>query len=112
IGGWKHSLDPVESELVIARTCIDYLMFTVFDNGIVGDMTSHGYFNYASWFWPIHYRRAQKRATNKLLQPVLELCDPQSPRFQSWFKEYWSIPFGNSAQCISSVMVGAYFGLD
>jgi hypothetical protein len=62
IGEWKHSLDPIESEIVTARTCIAFLMFTVVD-GIIGkdslidEATSrtsvtdkHGYLNYAASF--------------------------------------------------------------
>ena len=30
---WKHSIKPVESDLLMARACITYLQFTVFNDG-------------------------------------------------------------------------------
>src|SRR5205814_8717517 len=31
-GRWKHSLDPVGSDLLMARICVTYLMFTAFED--------------------------------------------------------------------------------
>lgn len=58
---WKHSIDFEESQLLITRTCITYLMFTVFGDGLIDETTSHksvikeltenhGYLSYASRF--------------------------------------------------------------
>jgi len=123
LDGWKHSLDPVESELVIARTCISYLMFDEFGDGLVGDSASHdfniqkqtgsrGYLNYAAEFWAMHYRKAQGRATSKIIQSVLKICDPRSRMFRTWFHTYWIIAHRCQPipRFISSIMVASYFG--
>jgi ankyrin repeat protein len=125
LDGWKHSLDPVESELVIARTCISYLMFDEFGDGLVSDSTSHnfniqkqtgsrGYLNYAAEFWAMHYRKAQERATSKIIQSALKICEPRSRMFRTWFHTYWKIAhrYRPIPRFISSMMVASYFGHD
>ncbi|OCK95360.1 ankyrin, partial [Cenococcum geophilum 1.58] len=102
---WQHSIDLVASELLMARTCIIYLMFTT---------ENHGYLSYAARFWATHYRQAQKRATDEILQSVLKICDTHSPRFQNWFNVYWNMvhPYISTPGFTSSIMVGSYFGHD
>ena len=85
---WKHSLDPVESELVIAKTCIIYLMVTDFDFAIQERIENHSYLSYATQFWVMHYQKAQERADSKIIQSVIEICDPQSRRLQTWILTY------------------------
>jgi ankyrin repeat domain-containing protein 50 len=123
LGGWKYSLDLVELELLVARTCIAYLRYTVFQDLHFNETTSdgssvkqktesHSYFNYAAMFWATHYQRAQNRATTKILQRVLEICNTQSPRFRNWFHMYWDMvnPYRSAPQFTSSIMIGSYFG--
>ena len=125
VGRWQHSIDLMASELLMARTCIIYLMFTIFNDGFVGEITSyesaikqqtenHGYLSYAARFWAAHYRQAQKRATYEILQSVLKICDTHSPRFQNWFDVYWNMiyPHSSAPRFSSSIMVGSYFGHD
>ena len=66
--GWKYSLDPVDSELVIARTCIAYLMFDVLDGSIAHTSVEQGYLNYASKFWAIHRTQVRNHNLNNLSQ--------------------------------------------
>jgi hypothetical protein len=55
-GRGKHSIHPAELELLMARTCVTYLMFTVFDDNLHKRQTeNHGYFAYAASFWATHY---------------------------------------------------------
>jgi hypothetical protein len=136
VGRWRHSIDLVASELLMARTCIIYLMFTVFDNGFVGitighesaikrlagnresaikqPAGNHGYLGYAARFWATHYQQTQGRATDEMLQLVLKICDTHSPQFQNWFNVYWNMvhpySFTPTPQFTSSIMVGSYFG--
>ena len=98
-------------------------MFDEFGDGLVGDSASHdyniqkqtgsrGYLNYAAEFWAMHYRKAQERATSKIIQSALKICDPRFRMFRTWFHTYWII----AHQCqpiprfISSIMVASYFG--
>jgi hypothetical protein len=125
--GWKHSLDPVESELVIGRTCITYLMFTDFDDKLVNDTTSndfaiqkqtesHGYLDYAAQFWAMHYQKSQERANSKIIQSALKICDPRSRRFRICFHAYWKMAprfwprYWPNTQFISSMTIASYFG--
>ena len=36
-GGWRHSMEPSESHLILARKCLYYLLFTVFDEDMSHD---------------------------------------------------------------------------
>ena len=110
--GWKYSLDPVESELVIARTCIAYLMFNVFDESKAHTSTEHGYLNYTSKFWAIHYQVGQIGETMEILPLYLKLCDIPSKRFQTWFDIYWKSghPWEPNAGFTSTMLLASYFG--
>ena len=88
--GWKYSLNPVDSELVIARTCIAYLMFDVFDMSKAHPSVEHGYLDYASKFWAIHYQGGQIGEPVEILPSYLKLCGTfHQTRFQTWFNIYW-----------------------
>jgi hypothetical protein len=115
--GWKQSINPVESELLMARICITYLMFTVFEDGIINDThtemndANYGYLDYAASFWATHYTKVQSKSTETVLQLVLTLCDTRSRRFQIWFEVYWNMAHqGESTPQLSSMMVASYFG--
>lgn len=116
--GWKHSLDPVLSELIVARSCIILLMFTDFDDGFEWHTTltfdeflGFEFLGYASNFWTTHFRKAQKQAADELVELVLEVCNTKSRRFHIWSRLYLisgpSIP-----KFINSMMVASYFGHD
>ena len=104
-GVWKYSIEPAESELIVARTCILYLLFTEFSgNWDIGEETKHEkyskvkpridkhqYLGYAATQWAAHYKKAQARAEYGILQLVLNTCDPQSQRFRNWFSIYWTL---------------------
>jgi ankyrin repeat protein len=131
-GQWKHSLHPGDSELLMARICITYLMFKDFQDGLSDDNHSddrfvretalsesvtqqkreEAYFGYAACFWTAHYGQAQKQAIHRLVQSVLTICDTQSPLFRKWFYVYWStvFPYISTPNFINSIMVGSYFG--
>ena len=110
--GWKYSLSPADSELVIARTCITYLMFDVFDRSIAHGSAEHGYLNYASKFWPIHYQGGQSRDTTEILRSYSKLCDTSSKRFQTWFNKYWTSSHWRelSPGFTSTILLSTYFG--
>jgi ankyrin repeat protein len=110
--GWKYSLNPVDSELVIARTCIAYLMFDVFDGSIAHISVEHGYLDYASKFWAIHYQAGQIGETVEILPSYLKLCDIPSKRFQTWFNIYWESahPWESNPGFTSTTLLASYFG--
>ena len=121
--GWQHSLEPVESELVIAKTCIAYLMFDIFDKQLIDPKRSsrsinkrliddHAYLEYAASFWAAHYKKSQRIAGDAMVQSILEVCKTQSQRFQTWFYVYWIMAhrFGSVPQNKCTLVVAAYFG--
>lgn len=102
---WKYSIEPAESELIVARTCITYLLFTEFssDLDIGGESQTkkeseaklhtdkHHYLGYAASQWAVHYQKAQARAEHGILQSILNICDTQSQRFRNWSYVYWTL---------------------
>ena len=89
LGSWKHSFSPLESEVIMARICITYLMFRVFEDESMSDALSertaldqhrvfedesmfdalsertaldqHGYLEYAANFWGTHYKESTEK---------------------------------------------------
>jgi hypothetical protein len=125
-GAWKHSIEPAVAELVIARTCITYLLFTEFNSDLdIGGFLykeritrvekqtdKHHYLGYAASQWPTHYQKVQAKAEHGMLQSILNICDTQSPRFRNWFSihlillfQYISVP-----QFTNGIMIGSYLG--
>lgn len=115
-GRWKHSLLPAESDLVMAKTCIAYLMFDVFSSTIDHKTatSAHSYLDYAASFWAMHFRRAQNIATMEMLQSVHTVCNPGSERFQNWFQINWNVAHAGYQvrKFPSELMVSSYFGHD
>jgi ankyrin repeat protein len=110
--GWKYSLDPVDSHLVIARTCIAYLMFDIFDDSIA-HTAEHGYLDYASKFWALHYQAGQVGESMETLPRYLKLCDIPSKRFQTWFNIYWKSThrsWESNPGFTSTLLLASYFG--
>jgi ankyrin repeat protein len=118
--GWKHSLDPVQSELILATSCIVPLMFSDFDEYRMPDDVSLGellsgfeFLGYAASFWTAHFREAQKQATDELLQLVLQVCNTSSRRFNTWSRLY---EMADSSTLIprftNTMMVASYLGHD
>jgi ankyrin repeat protein len=131
-GGWKHSVSLEKSELLMARICTTYLMFTVFtkpsyeytfnharangnSRGIKGrrdlavelHLKKHGYYNYAASFWTIHYKAAQSKIPDVILQSAIALYDTRSHRFYNWATES---SMDRTLLSSSNIMVATYFG--
>ena len=111
---WRHSLKPVESNFVLVKICVSYLLLEEFERGIdikyerflgycsdipafktwgdvynedensEGIATLQGLLDYAARYWLIHFRKAHLRADKFFLLSMLKLCDAQSNRFWRW----------------------------
>ena len=117
---WKHSLDPTESNLILARICISYLMFDVFGSSpsdidesvynlgsnndtdeesatstsedLANQYTKqHILLDYAAHHWSFHYSIAEVRDDTVLSKQSTALCDVGSERFRTWAKIHWPI---------------------
>ena len=127
LGRWKYSLDPAESNLVLAKICISYLLFDIFESHplvidpnveradlkkAVDQYTNgHDFLDYAANHWAVHFRGAKTEET-AMLESILEVCDTRSARFLTWFQVHW-ITIHSSSRCpqgFTELMVGSYFG--
>ena len=128
---WKHSLNPIQSNLVLTEICISYLMFDVFESNplvidpklsgdddiksIVDQYTnSHEFLDYAANNWAIHFREAKIREEGVVLKTTLDVCDTQSKRYLTWFQVHRSNVSGKKPFLpnLTKLMVGSYFGLE
>jgi hypothetical protein len=116
VGKWKHSLIPMESEILMARICVVYLSFTDFDGATDHESATvkYDYLEYAALSWPSHYRKSQYSATEQMLQLVLRVCDTQSLRFKNWFDIYRTMThrWEGIPRFTSPLTVGSYFGYE
>jgi ankyrin repeat protein len=121
---WKHSLEPVESNFVLAKICISYLLFSIFgsDPLVVNsdwrkmkEATSqytykHGFFDYSAKYWSAHFTEA-KVEKMAILESALELCNTQSMRFRTWFPVCWPNPkFYGYPRDATDLILGSFLG--
>lgn len=129
-GSWKHSLALQYSNTLMAKVCVSYLLFTVFERapleiettasgGIVRSVVDqycnrHCFLNYAAKNFASHFRQATIKGQAALLESTLKVCDTQSNRFLTWFQVYW-ITMNSSSECprgVTDLMIGSHFGLE
>jgi len=135
---WKHSLTLEGSNLILARICIWYLLFAVFEvehlkpppsssggprrggapskKDILDYTSTHPFLSYAANYWALHFREAQDGIDVGLLQSVsFKICDTQSVRFWNWFPVYWTMSKAYESfypHNIDSLIVASHLGLD
>ncbi len=125
-GSWKHSLEPTESNLVLAEICIRYLLFSEHESDslvsdeievwdterqVEKDVTKHNLLDYSAKHWATHFRKA-KSERRKILKLALENCDTRFKRFRTWFQVYWTttIFYYWPPPNFADLMVGSYLG--
>jgi ankyrin repeat protein len=122
---WKHSLEPRESHLTLAKICISYVEFALDSHPLLIEdganywelrkevnryLKDHHFLAYAAKNWVTHFRGANSDPT--LLGSAMNICDTQSQRFQTWFRIYWTTQYSSCPQQLTDIMVGSYFGLE
>jgi ankyrin repeat protein len=128
LGLWKHSLEPVESNRILAEACISYLLFDEFSShplvmdseakglyirGEVDRYTKeHEFLDYAAKHWATHLRETKSEDGTALLMSGLEVCDTGSKRFLTWFQVYWTTvdSLWLCPQNFTNLIVWSYFG--
>ena len=94
---WKQSLCPVESNLTLAKSCIYYLLFTVFETRplaphrqweIDGFAKKHVFLDYAANNWAAHALEAGMWEEEELSTTALEVFKSGSGRLLTWFLVY------------------------
>ena len=87
MGAWKHTMEPSESNLILAKICITYLLFSTFDSDPSSvDAEGNYFFHYAANYWPTHFRLAKD--THEMSQLWRNICNTESNCFKSWINAY------------------------
>ncbi|MCJ1371085.1 hypothetical protein MMC20_002300 [Loxospora ochrophaea] len=126
-GNWKHSLNPSKSNLILAKACITYLLFTVFESdslipkeedGMIAYVNQYisrfPFLAYAADYWAAHLREAEVKDGTLIESTAFKICDTRSARFKLW----WSIfhlPIGFLSlfdESSNNLSIGSYFGLE
>ena len=102
---WKHSLQRVESNRILAERCIWYLTSDFFETRLSVLL------DYSARNWPTHFREAGIRSEEAIAALARSLCETGSKRYNAWSAIYASSVnwFPKSA---SSLAMASYFGLD
>ncbi|KAH0565359.1 hypothetical protein GP486_001242 [Trichoglossum hirsutum] len=112
---WMHSLKTQESNSVLAKICIWYLLFTVSENHpppIHESTYEHVFLDYSAKNWADHFREAHLCRDMAIIKQVLEICDSRSRRFLTWFRIYCTTIYRLHPRGFTDLMIGSYFGHD
>lgn len=124
--GWKHSLAPIESNLILAQSCIWYILLSEFDfpwirlsdkgkwkasPRLSRYLKDHEFLDYASRHWTTHFTAASPSADDPLTASARELCRTESSRFRTWYKVYWSSYTRGSPRTYTDIGEAAAFNL-
>jgi ankyrin repeat protein len=122
-GVWGHSLDPSESETMMARICVEYLSLGELYH-IMQAKTSEGrhvptrhttqddqrqsnmdeereievLLSYSSEHWAAHFRDANFEPEDAVVSKALRLCRVDGNQFQLWFSLLWRAARGYESQ--------------
>jgi hypothetical protein len=118
---WKNRIDMEQADLVMAETCMNYLLllpseksnFTTGDNnGNNPDpfVLQYHYLSYAANSWVTHYCRSNARGSEAHLSRAIMLCNVH--QYYLWFWVYWWSNEYGAPKMIDPVMVATYFGLE
>lgn len=126
---WKHTLNPADSNKLLAEICVSFLLKPDFVNSPLempsggGDLlieqkiaeytTKHTFLEYAAKHWAEHFSlSAAEQSDQQLVDSVIKLCDTSSNAFRTWFQVYWTraYPPLSPPKGITSIMVDCHFG--
>lgn len=96
---WKHSMNPTDSNSVLAQTCISYLQ-----SDFVKENDSM--FEYSAIYWAAHYHQSAETCQIAVAEITRDLCLPSELRTQ-WtkiYKEHDDIPVTGSPLCLASAL--------
>jgi hypothetical protein len=121
---WKHSLCPIESSLALARSCIYYLLFNVFETNPLTAESSyrwgeleryagkHVFLDYAAKNWAAHALEAGIWEREEFSASALEVLNSGAGRLLTWFLVYRGRTYGFDIELknIASLTVASYIG--
>ena len=100
---WRHSLAPLESNLILLKICLCYLL-------LCGAEVKSNSLRYAAR-WIYHFRSARSGFDESILQSILDICEPRSPSFSKWWPEVSSRFRIETTDSWTSLMVASFVGL-
>jgi tetratricopeptide (TPR) repeat protein len=85
---WKHSLKPGESNLILGKICILYLLFMVLEShylaitlGADGEIDQyinrHIFLDYSAKNWTVHFRKSEVNRESELIKSILKCVTPK-----------------------------------
>lgn len=77
---WNRSITSEQADAILAVSCIVYL-----DRMMQQNIQCKDLLEYASEYWPSHYRGSGKDLEKRLLPFLARLCDPGDPEFTTWY---------------------------
>ena len=101
---WKRSIGAMESNLLLTKACMTYLMFSDFESEIPGGIMSidpeypyglprkfkeeiidqYPFLNYAATYWFEHFRESEITPGEHAMNISYKLCMTESARFRNW----------------------------
>ena len=107
-GAWKHTMDPSESNFILAKACMTYLLFSIFESDPLkirdgSDLVhikyigEHYFLSYAAQNWPAQFRLAKD--SHKLSRAWYDICKTESKRFETWTNACLYYPCKWTADC-------------
>lgn len=131
---WRHSLNPSESETIMAKICVEYLSLieihdlvsplettdglTAYLDGLINSETIRNHeigalLIYSSEHWTAHFRKADFEEGNLIVSKARELCRVQSDQFRLWFPWMWENHGPEDLPVImNDLTVAAFSGLE
>ena len=100
-GNWKHSFHTVESNYILAKACMLYLLFPLQNFDILSWMNwelsmeklllrrglkvyeEHAFLSYAATYWSVHCRKAES-AMKTIINLILKVSEPDSNPYRLW----------------------------
>jgi hypothetical protein len=123
---WRHSFRTADSHLVLARSCIWYLMLPKYDEQCLilskGKWKPSGrtfteftfqnpFVEYAGTHWTTHFNASNATDTDELSAAATMLCSTETHRFRTWYKIYWSAFYRSIPSTYTNLVVAASFDL-
>ncbi|KAI9775388.1 MAG: hypothetical protein M1839_001243 [Geoglossum umbratile] len=96
LGPWKRSLEPRESQLTLAKSCIWYLSLKELENVVLqwrdffqGVNLGRTFLEYSALNWAMHFREGVLEENADMARLASDICNSSSGRFWVWFPIYW-----------------------
>ncbi|KAL4783423.1 ankyrin [Aspergillus varians] len=125
---WQHCITSQQAHFALAELCVLYLKIFNSDNSPSGGLLpasssdndphsvfsttleSHVFLDYSAKSWGFHFREANIDNDAKMIQTALEICDPSSKSYSTWFNVFWNSVGGTSDNNFTSLMIASYHG--